>query len=72
MASAKKLGFHYAWVVLFAACVLNIVSRADAGSFGVFVESLVKLFVYLLRWECTPLRGLAVGNGNGYLNCIRF
>lgn len=40
----KKYKFHYAWVILFAACVLNIVSRADAGSFGVFVDPLVKLF----------------------------
>jgi MFS family permease len=35
---------HYAWVVLFAACMLNIASRADHGSFGVFVEPLVELF----------------------------
>jgi len=39
-----KYKIHYAWVVLFAACVLNIASRADAGSFGVFVEPLVELF----------------------------
>jgi MFS family permease len=39
-----KFKFHYAWVVLFAACMLNIASRADHGSFGVFVEPLVELF----------------------------
>ena len=44
MISIKKFNIHYAWVVLFSACVLNIASRADAGSFGVFVEPLVELF----------------------------
>ena len=39
-----KFKIHYAWVVLFSACALNIASRADAGSFGVFVEPLVELF----------------------------
>jgi MFS family permease len=39
-----KYKIHYAWVVLFAACMLNIASRADHGSFGVFVEPLVELF----------------------------
>jgi MFS family permease len=43
-ASIKKHKLHYAWVVLFAACVLSIASRADHGSFGVFVEPLVELF----------------------------
>jgi MFS family permease len=42
--SIKNFKLHYAWVVLFSACVLNIASRADAGSFAVFVEPLVKLF----------------------------
>ena len=42
--SIKKFRLHYAWVILFAACVLNSVSRSDAGSFGVFVDPLVKLF----------------------------
>jgi MFS family permease len=42
--SNKKFKIHYAWVVLFAACMLNIASRADHGSFGVFVEPLVELF----------------------------
>ena len=44
MISIGKFKLHYAWVVLFAACMLNIASRADAGSFGVFVEPLVELF----------------------------
>jgi MFS family permease len=44
LASAKKYKLHYAWVVLVSACILNIASRADAGSFGVFVEPLVDLF----------------------------
>ena len=44
MISLKKFKIHYAWIVLFSACVLNIASRADAGSFGVFVEPLVELF----------------------------
>jgi len=42
--SIGKLKLHYAWVVLFAACMLNIASRADHGSFGVFVEPLVEIF----------------------------
>lgn len=36
--------FHYAWVVLVAACVLNIVARADQSSFGVFIDPLVAQF----------------------------
>ena len=44
MTSIGKFKPHYAWVILFSACILNIASRADAGSFGVFVEPLVKLF----------------------------
>lgn len=44
MISIGKFKLHYAWVVLFAACVLSIASRADHGSFGVFVEPLVDLF----------------------------
>ncbi|HSE00995.1 MAG TPA: MFS transporter [Burkholderiales bacterium] len=44
MVTLGKFKLHYAWVVLFAACMLNIASRADHGSFGVFVEPLVELF----------------------------
>lgn len=35
---------HYAWIVLAAACVLNVVARADQNSFGVFVDPLVDRF----------------------------
>jgi MFS family permease len=35
---------HYAWVVLAAACVLNVLARADQASFGVFIDPLVELF----------------------------
>jgi MFS family permease len=41
---AKKYGFHYAWVILAASCALNIVSRADSASFGVFIDPLVEQF----------------------------
>ncbi len=44
MAHLKKFSFHYAWVVLGASCVLNIVSRADTASFAVFIDPLVELF----------------------------
>jgi MFS family permease len=44
MAHFRKPGVHYAWVVLAAAVVLNIVARADQGSFGVFIDPLVTEF----------------------------
>ena len=44
MAHLKKHGLHYAWVVLAAACVLNILARADQASFGVFIDPLVDRF----------------------------
>ncbi len=44
MAHLKKHSLHYAWVVLAAACMLNIVSRADSASFGVFIDPLVQQF----------------------------
>lgn len=44
MAFLKNRKFHYAWVVLAAACVLNIVARADQSSFGVFIDPLVAKF----------------------------
>jgi MFS family permease len=40
----RKAGFHYAWVVLAAAVILNIVARADQASFGVFIDPLVAEF----------------------------
>ncbi len=42
--ASKKYRLHYAWVILAAACVLNIFARADQGSFGVFVDPLVQQF----------------------------
>jgi MFS family permease len=44
VAHIKRFGFHYAWVILGASCVLNIFSRADSASFGVFIDPLVELF----------------------------
>jgi len=44
MAHIKKFGFHYAWVVLIAGWVLNVVARADQASFGVFIDPLVDQF----------------------------
>ena len=44
MITVGKWKLHYAWVVLFAACMLNIASRADHGSFAIFIEPLVELF----------------------------
>lgn len=35
---------HYAWIVLAAACVLSVVSRADSASFAVLVDPLVEQF----------------------------
>ena len=40
----RKYKLHYAWVVLLASCVLNIVSRADSVAFGVLIDPLVQLF----------------------------
>ena len=44
MSILKKYNLHYAWVVLGAACMLNIVARADQSSFGVFIDPLVDKF----------------------------
>ncbi|MDH5534477.1 MAG: MFS transporter [Betaproteobacteria bacterium] len=40
----RKSGLHYAWIILAAACVLSIVSRADSASFAVFIDPLVEKF----------------------------
>lgn len=40
----RKHGLHYAWIVLAAACVLSIISRADSASFAVLVDPLVERF----------------------------
>jgi MFS family permease len=44
MTRATKSRFHYAWIVLAAACVLAIAARADSAAFAVFVEPLVARF----------------------------
>jgi len=44
MTFIRKSGLHYAWVILAAACVLSIVSRADSASFAVFMDPLVEKF----------------------------
>jgi len=44
MTFTRKSRFHYAWVILTAACVLSIVSRADSASFAVFIDPLVAQF----------------------------
>ena len=44
MTFIRKYRFHYAWVILAAACVLGIVSRADSASFAVFIDPLVAQF----------------------------
>jgi len=44
MAHIKKYSFHYAWVILLASCILNVASRADSASFGVFIDPLVAQF----------------------------
>jgi MFS family permease len=44
MTDIRKPGLHYAWIVLAAACVCSMVSRADSASFAVFVDPLVEKF----------------------------
>jgi MFS family permease len=44
MTFIRKSGVHYAWIVLAAACVLSIISRADSASFAVLVDPLVEKF----------------------------
>ena len=44
MSVTPRSGLHYAWIVLGAACVLSIISRADSTSFAVFVDPLAELF----------------------------
>ncbi len=44
MSVAPRPGVHYAWIVLAAACVLSIISRADSASFAVFIDPLADLF----------------------------
>jgi MFS family permease len=44
MTFLRKSGLHYAWIILAAACVLSMISRADSASFAVFVDPLVEKF----------------------------
>jgi MFS family permease len=58
MTITRKSGFHYAWVILAAACVLSIISRADSASFAVFVDPLADKFGWL-RGEISLAYSLA-------------
>ena len=44
MTFTRKSGLHYAWIILAAACVLSIISRADSASFAVLIDPLVEKF----------------------------
>ena len=44
MKHVRRFGFHYAWVLLVAAWIVNVVARADQASFGVFIDPLVQRF----------------------------
>jgi len=44
MTELRKPGLHQAWIILAAACVLGVVSRADSASFAVLVDPLVEKF----------------------------
>ena len=44
MSVTPRSSLHYAWIVLAAACVLSIISRADSASFAVFIDPLADLF----------------------------
>lgn len=70
--SPKKPRLHYAWVVLIAACVLNVASRADSASFGVFIDPLVSLHGWShgevsLAYSLAFLAGLPAVVGMGWL-----
>lgn len=44
MTAARKPALHYAWIILAAACILSIISRADSASFAVLVDPLAEKF----------------------------
>jgi len=44
MTKLRNTGLHRAWIILAAACVLGVVSRADSASFAVLVDPLVEKF----------------------------
>ena len=70
MTFTRKPELHYAWILLAAACVVSIVSRADSASFAVFVDPLVENFdwkrgdislAYSLAFLCSMPAMLAFG-----------
>ncbi|MBF8265926.1 MAG: MFS protein [Dehalococcoidia bacterium] len=73
--TAEAIGkhkLHYAWVILIAAMVLNVVSRADAASFGVFIDPLVKQFGWSrgevsLAYSLSFIAGIPAVVGMGWL-----
>ncbi|MBY0271326.1 MAG: MFS transporter [Burkholderiales bacterium] len=46
MTLLRKTGVHHAWIILAAACVLGVISRADSASFAVLVDPLVEKFAW--------------------------
>lgn len=58
MTSTAKPALHYAWIILAAACVLSVISRADSASFAVFVDPLADKFGWL-RGEISLAYSLA-------------
>jgi MFS family permease len=44
MTTGNRPSLHYAWIILAAACVLSVVSRADSASFAVLVDPLVERY----------------------------
>jgi MFS family permease len=70
MTFTRKSGLHYAWVILAAACVLSVISRADSASFAVLIDPLVEKFAwkrgdislaYSLAFLCSMPAMLAFG-----------
>jgi len=67
-----KHKLHYAWIILITAMVLNVVSRADAASFGVFIDPLVKNFGWSrgevsLAYSLSFIAGIPAVVGMGWL-----
>lgn len=44
MTILRHARLHHAWIILAAACVLSVISRADSASFAVLVDPLAELF----------------------------
>ncbi|MBI2934184.1 MAG: MFS transporter [Chloroflexi bacterium] len=69
---APKSRLHYAWIILIAACILSVTSRADSASFGVFIDPLVHLYGWTrgqvsLAYSLAFLAGLPAVVGMGWL-----